>query len=154
MPLQLAEIQEDDCTTFAIVEEAVAVDWPLARAMEQGQTSRRDMFEQWFKGKFGKDPSEKWMKVVDSETGEMVAGALWRAVEPSSEQAEEGTKDPVESDAQQSVAPGGTIPPVFLEMARRWKAFQDEFIGDNPFVSKFSPLRPAASPTDLIQTYK
>lgn len=133
MPFRLAEIQEEDCTAFALLDEAASADWPLARAMEQGKESRQEMFEQWFKSIFGKDASARWMKAVDSETGEMAAGALWRLIEPSTSQKKEEAADQA---AKESVGEDQEIPPVFIEMGRRWKEFQNDFIGQQAFASK------------------
>lgn len=141
MSFHLAKVQQEDCTAFAIVDEAASVNWPLARAMEQGKASRREMFEHWFGSIFGKDPSLHWVKVVDSETGEMAAAALWRfpAVE-SNDPKEEA--DAVDENTKWHKGEVGEIPPVFEEMGKRWKAFQDEFIGDQPFASEISSSLP------------
>lgn len=137
MPFQLAEILEEDCEAFAIVDEAASANWPLARAMEQGKDSRREMFSQWFKSIWGKDPTSKWMKVVDTETGEMVAGALWRFVlDPTAKKQNAGSERDAADDAKKEAGDVEEIPPVFIEMGRRWRAFEEDFIGDQPFASK------------------
>lgn len=146
MPFHLAEITEEDCTAFAILDEAATANWPLARAMEQGKASRREMFEQWFHGNRGKVPNEKWMKVVDSETGQMAAGALWLFPEETPQNTGVKAGDAaVGKDAKQQADSGDDIPPVFIERGQRWKKFQDEFIGNQPFACKthsFLCLRP------------
>ena len=139
MPFHLLPLQKEDCEAFAIVDEAASRHWPLARAMEQGAASRRDMFAEWFHGTWGTDPGMKWMKVVDSETGEMVAGALWKFVlEPMPSPPDKGSKvEEIEGKGgpKQQAGDEDAIPPVFMEMGRRWKEFKDEFIGDQPFAS-------------------
>lgn len=138
MPFHLAEIQKEDCTEFAILDEAAGAHWPLARAMEHGKASRQEMFEQWFHGSWGKNPSLRWMKVIDSESGEMAAGALWRFVLESAGPKDnaETKENAVKENAKQQAGDVNEIPPVFLEMGKRWKDFQDEFIGDQRFASK------------------
>lgn len=133
MTFKLAEMQKEDCVECATLDEAAGANWGLARAMEQGVASRKAMFEEWFYGYWGRDPSLKWMKVVDNESGEIAAWALWQFVlDPAIMKLEE------EHAQERQRMATNAIPPVFIEMGRRWREFHAEFVGEQPFASQYT----------------
>lgn len=137
MPFVLSEFREEDCTEFAILDEAASQGWPLARAMEQGMESRQEMFEQWFHGKFGKQTDLKWVKVVDDASGEMAAGALWQfATQPT--KPTPSTQSTVVGKGKHGEFEVAGVPPVFEAMGRGWQEFRDEYIPDQPYASMLS----------------
>jgi hypothetical protein len=79
MPLTLSLLTEDDIPAFAVVDDAAMRDWPFAIAMGRNlRVPRIQMVEGWVRHGFGTDSAQVYLQVSDDETGEMVAGALWR----------------------------------------------------------------------------
>jgi hypothetical protein len=79
MPLTLTLLTEDDIPAFAVVDDAAMRDWPFAIAMGRNlRVPRIQMVEGWVRHGFGTDSAQVYLQVSDDETGEMVAGALWR----------------------------------------------------------------------------
>ena len=128
MPLELGFMEEDDIPAWADMEDRAARDWPLARAMFHDNTtgrSRRDMVEMWVRQGFRADSTQTYLKVTDTVTGELIAGALWRI------QVDESTA-PMAGDAKNANhKPTG----VLADMARRWADFKAEFFPPQPYAS-------------------
>jgi hypothetical protein len=79
MPLILSVLAEEDVHAFAVVDDAAMADWPYAQAMGLNlPMSRIHMVEDWVRQGLTTDSTQTYLKVSDDETGEMVAGALWR----------------------------------------------------------------------------
>jgi hypothetical protein len=79
MPLTLSLLTDDDVHAFAVVDDAAMADWPYAQAMGLNLPGPRlQMVEDWVRQGLTTDSTQTYLKVEDDETGEMVAGALWR----------------------------------------------------------------------------
>lgn len=79
MPLTLSLLTDTDVPAFAAVDDAAMADWPYAQAMGLNlPCSRIEMVEAWVRQGLTTDSTKTYLKVEDDETGEMVAGALWR----------------------------------------------------------------------------
>lgn len=104
MPLTLSLLTDEDVHAFAVVDDAAMADWPYARAMGLNLPGPRiQMVEDWVRQGLTTDSTQTYLKVEDDETGEMVAGALWRfddgkAVKKHVGAAEQGKKEGGEED--------------------------------------------------------
>lgn len=79
MPLTLSLLTDEDVHAFAVVDDAAMADWPYARAMGLNLPGPRiQMVEDWVRQGLITDSTQTYLKVEDDETGEVVAGALWR----------------------------------------------------------------------------
>ncbi|KAK6443214.1 hypothetical protein LTR95_000038 [Oleoguttula sp. CCFEE 5521] len=150
MPFQVLPLEEADIPAFAVVDDLAMADWGLARAMMHGTPiPRRELVEGMLRSGWGKDPAQSLLKVVDDETGEIVACAMWRVqTEESDEQLDsrgasvirkaldphagatgddEGGEDIVGETAKKSGPPS-----MMGEMGRQWEAFRKETFGSAP----------------------
>ncbi|KAM0702577.1 hypothetical protein Q7P35_010008 [Cladosporium inversicolor] len=97
MPLTLSLLTDTDVHAFAVVDDAAMADWPYARAMGLNLPGPRiQMVEDWVRQGLTTDSTQTYLKVEDDETGEMVAGALWRfddGVAVKRRMGEEGKKE-------------------------------------------------------------
>ncbi|KAI7365150.1 hypothetical protein KC354_g5109 [Hortaea werneckii] len=137
MPLELSFIEEDDIPAFAAVEAAAMAGWSVARAMDmagQGGEPRQAMVERWAREGFRNDSQQVWLKVIDTELGELVAAALWR-FELADERA--GAAGSVSARDAAVELPGQThpVPDVIATMGKIWEAFKSEFIGGQAFAN-------------------
>ena len=140
MPLQLSHMEEKDIPAFAIVDEAAMAGWGYARAMEEPGQPRRVMAEQFTRKEWGKQ-DQYWLKITDTETGEMVAAALWRM-----QLEEEKPKEQLSAPAEAKEGRVKTGEPqteksntasFWAETGRLSKEFNDEFIGTRPVACKY-----------------
>ncbi|OQO04925.1 hypothetical protein B0A48_07943 [Cryoendolithus antarcticus] len=150
MPLQVLPLEEADIPAFAIVDDLAMANWGLARAMMHGTPlPRRELVEGIMRSGWGKDPAQSLLKVVDDETGEIVACAMWRVqTEESDEQLDargaamirkalnphagatggvEGGEGTVDETGKKSGPPS-----MMGEMGRQWEAFRAETFGSAP----------------------
>ncbi|KAI7308276.1 hypothetical protein KC315_g13412 [Hortaea werneckii] len=137
MPLELSFMEEDDIPAFAAVEAAAMAGWSVARAMDmagQGGEPRQAMVERWAREGFRNDSQQVWLKVIDTELGELVAAALWR-FELADEKA--GAAGSVSARDAAVELPGQThpVPDVIATMGKIWEAFKSEFIGGQAFAN-------------------
>ncbi|KAI6870689.1 hypothetical protein KC343_g7171 [Hortaea werneckii] len=138
MPLELSFMEEDDVPAFAAVEAAAMESWSVAKAMDmasQGGEPRQQMVERWAREGFQNDSQQVWLKVTDTELGELVAAALWR-FEVADERAGAASSVPAERDA--AVGPQTKthpVPDVIVAMGKIWEAFKCEFVGGQAFAN-------------------
>lgn len=79
MSLTLSLLADEDVHAFAVVDDAAMADWPYAQAMGLNLPGPRlQMVEDWVRQGLTTDSTQTYLQVSDDETGEMVAGALWR----------------------------------------------------------------------------
>ncbi|KAI7287494.1 hypothetical protein KC345_g558 [Hortaea werneckii] len=138
MPLELSFMDEDDIPAFAAVEAAAMQGWSVAKAMDmasQGGETRQQMVERWACEGFQNDSQQVWLKVTDTELGELVAAALWR-FELADERAGAASSVPAKGDAavepQRETHP---VPDVMVAMGKIWEAFKCEFVGEQAFAN-------------------
>ncbi|EGP91801.1 uncharacterized protein MYCGRDRAFT_90276 [Zymoseptoria tritici IPO323] len=111
--------------TFAALDEAAMSSWPFARAMAheaqlKGFGSRQALIESMVRETFDRGAqNEVYLKVVDEESGEMVAAAGWRrerkgeVVGKRKEERSEGGEEGLET--------------VFRRMGEAWGGFREEW---------------------------
>ncbi|KAI7227942.1 hypothetical protein KC343_g6259 [Hortaea werneckii] len=138
MPLELSFMEEDDVPAFAAVEAAAMAGWSVAKAMDmasQGGEPRQQMVERWACEGLQNDSQQVWLKVIDTELGELVAAALWR-FEMADERAGAASPVPAQRDAavrpQRQINP---VPDVMVAMGKIWEAFKCEFVGGRAFAN-------------------
>lgn len=151
MPFVLSTLTPTDIPAFALADEAANKDWAFARAQETGGVPRRKFVEDWTRKSWGKDPTEKWMKVSDEATGEFVAAALWKfPLEEGDVRApakDAGTAQEAGEEKEEEGIPGSsTNVALFAEMRRQFDVFVAEHIGDQPYACT---LQPKPQDTDL-----
>ncbi|KAI7481862.1 hypothetical protein KC367_g2628 [Hortaea werneckii] len=132
MTLELSFMEEDDIPAFAAVEAATMAGWSVARAMDmasKGGEPRQQMVERWTREGFQNDSQQVWLKVTDTELGELIAAALWR-FELADEKAGAAGAVPAKRDATVELQ-GQTrpVPDVIAAMDKIWEAFKCEFVG-------------------------
>lgn len=127
MPLQLLPLAESDIPRFAIIDEAAMANWPYAEAIIGKGDARIALVAKWLREGWGKNPSEHYMKVVDTETGEMIAACMYE-LHP-----EPKAKD--EELSSQRRAPGeeGPASSVWEASGRLGREFDAEFVGNRPY---------------------
>ena len=144
MPLTLSPLTEASIPAFAVVDDAAMKDWPFAMAMARNmKIPRIQMVEEWIRHGFETDSAQVYLQVSDDETGEMVAGALWRfedglgrekqdenVEDDSSKTKEECKKDENENeDARMAAA--------FADARKSmWKEFEATFFPGQPYASE------------------
>jgi GNAT superfamily N-acetyltransferase len=142
MPLKVSALEYDDIPEFAILDEAANENWAYARAMETPGIPRRVFVEKWTRETWGKDKTNYWVKATDTETGEMVSVALWRIPvggEKDDERADEKSaaenevNSKIEGDGVAKDVEGQGRPGFLAEMARMWRAFESQHIGNQPY---------------------
>ncbi|KAI6814897.1 hypothetical protein KC340_g11489 [Hortaea werneckii] len=137
MPLELSFMEEDDIPAFAAVETAAMAGWSVARAMDmssQGGEPRQEMVERWAREGFRNDSQQVWLKVIDTELGELVAAALWR-FELADERAQDASLVPARDAAVEPPGQTHLVPEVMAAMGKIWEAFKHEFVGGQAFAN-------------------
>ena len=130
----------DDAEEYGALDEASMEGWPMADAMtlevgRRGQT-RQEMAAGFVrKAMDSKDPNKIWLKVTDTETGEMAAGAFWR-FHPENEVKDLPSDALVEAPAELegNQEPKHDGPSLFAEMKANGNIFKEKFIGTKPHV--------------------
>ena len=141
MPLTLCLLSDADVHAFAVVDDAAMADWPYAQAMGLNLPGPRiQMVEDWVRQGLTTDSTQTYLKVSDDETGEMVAGALWRfddgvAVErrkgPDEEELERKKDEDEDEGAKQAKA--------FAEARMSmWEEFREGWFPEQPHASELS----------------
>lgn len=130
MPLTLSILSEEDAPAFAVVDDAAMADWPYAQAMGLGLPGpRQQMVEDWVRQGIQSDSTQTYLKVLDDETGQMVAGALWRFQPEDIEKSRMGGNMREQDEAAKMAA---AFSAARTEM---WEAFRGEFFPDQPYAS-------------------
>ncbi|RMZ03598.1 hypothetical protein D0862_05583 [Hortaea werneckii] len=137
MALELSFMEEDDIPAFAAVEAAAMADWSVARAMNmasQGGEPRQEMMERWAREGLRNDSQQVWLKVTDTELGEVVAAALWR-FELADERADGASSVPARDAAVDPQGQKLPVPGVMTALGKIWEAFKSEFVGGQAFAN-------------------
>jgi hypothetical protein len=148
MPLELSLMEEEDVPEFAEVDDAAMRDWGLAKAMENANPTkgpRKDLILEYMQKGFHADSRQTYLKVSDTDTGEMVAAALWRFVLDAEEESPKETPAPgkevgekARQDPEVLNEPGVFEGSVMHEMQRQWQEFKDECFPNQPYASMFN----------------
>ncbi|SMR45535.1 unnamed protein product [Zymoseptoria tritici ST99CH_3D1] len=121
--------------TFAALDEAAMSSWPFARAMAheaqlKGFGSRQALIESMVRETFDRGAqNEVYLKVVDEESGEMVAAAGWRrerkgeVVGKRKEERSEGGEEVLET--------------VSRRMGEVWGGFREEWFAGEEIWRRF-----------------
>jgi hypothetical protein len=138
MPLTLSILTEADIPAFAAVDDAAMKDWPFATAMAlNSQVPRIQMVEGWVRHGFETDSAQVYLQVSDNETGEMVAGALWR-FEDGREKQDENVADEKEGEEmEEEDGQAARMAAAFAEARKKmWKEFEAGFFLGQPYASE------------------
>jgi hypothetical protein len=137
MPLKLSLLSDEDVHAFAVVDDAAMADWPYAQAMGLNLPGPRlQMVEDWVRQGLTTDSTQTYLQVSDDETGEMVAGALWRfddgkAVKRRMGDEEEKGKEEEDEGAKKAKA--------FAEARMKmWEEFRDGWFAGEAHASESS----------------
>lgn len=136
-------MEEKDIPDFCAVDEAAMAEWPFAQALQQPSFSRREIAEYWTRMGWCQNQTNHWLKVIDTETGEMAGAAWWQFHLQSEkpERAEEASQRDDKNEGEESGRRVPEFPKLWMEAGRRWKAFKDEFIGDKQHAGKADRFR-------------
>jgi hypothetical protein len=139
MPLTLSLLTDDDVHDFAVVDDAAMADWPYAQAMGLNLPGPRlQMVEDWVRQGLTTDSTQTYLKVSDVETGEMVAGALWRfddgvAVERRKGPAEEELEGKKDEDENEGAKKAKAFAEARMSM---WEEFREGWFPGQPHASE------------------
>jgi hypothetical protein len=145
MPLTLSLLTEADIPAFAVVDDAAMKDWPFATAMAlNSQVPRIQMVEGWVRHGFETDSAQVYLQVSDDETGEMVAGALWRFEDGEGrEKQDENVEDKKEGEGDGMKMEEGEdgqaarMAAAFAEARKKmWKEFETGSFLGQPYASE------------------
>ena len=125
MPLTLSLLSDEDVHAFAVVDDAAMADWPYAQAMGLNLPGPRiQMVEDWVRQGLTTDSTQTYLKVEDDETGEMVAGALWRFDDGKAVKRRMGDEDGKKEEGEDDE--GAKKAKAFAEARMRmWEEFRD-----------------------------
>jgi hypothetical protein len=166
MPLTLSLLDPAEAHAFAVVDDAAMADWPYAIAMGLGLPGPRiQMVEDWVRHGLQEDSTQTYLQVSDDETGEMVAGAMWRFTpvgdgegrKSESEGGRETTEKKAEGDEKAGMAKA-------FARARRemWEEFEGTFFAGESYASEsifflrcnFTYLKEFHDLANELQTFK
>lgn len=144
MPLTLSLLTEVDIPAFAVVDDAAMKDWPFAIAMAQNsKVPRIEMVEGWVRHGFGTDSAQVYLQVSDDETGEMVAGALWRFEDGEGREKQDENAADEKKDKGDVKMEGGEdeqaarMAAAFVGARKNmWKEFESGYFSGQPYASE------------------
>ena len=139
MTLTLSLLAEEDVHAFAVVDDAAMADWPYAKAMGLNLPGPRiQMVEDWVRQGLTTDSTQTYLKVSDDETGEMVAGALWR-FEPLGDGS--NVKKHVGSIGEEGIADEDEAARMAAAFAKArmamWEEFSSTYFPEQGYASEF-----------------
>ena len=139
MPLTLSLLSDADVHAFAVVDDAAMADWPYAQAMGLNLPGPRiQMVEDWVRQGLTTDSTQTYLKVEDDETGEMVAGALWRfddGVAVKRRMGDEEEKEEEKKEEGEGAKKAKAFAKARMEM---WEEFRDGWFPEQPHASELS----------------
>lgn len=142
MSLKLSPMLEEDIDEFGVLDELVMQDWTFARLMDNSGRPRREFVSEWTRKDWGKDDKAHWLKVTDTETGEIVAISFWRLpiqnIQPATFKSEQAAD--AEGSIQQEAIPEADrrTKKFWAEVEETKKSFFEEFLGNRVHACKFS----------------
>lgn len=143
MPLTLSLLSDEDVHAFAVVDDAAMADWPYAQAMGLNLPGPRlQMVEDWVRQGLTTDSTQTYLKVSDDETGEMVAGALWRFDDGVAMKRRIGAaheEEKATDEAREEEDEGAKKAAAFAKARMgMWEEFRDGWFPEQPHASKSS----------------
>ena len=140
MPLTLSLLSDEDVHAFAVVDDAAMADWPYAQAMGLNLPGPRlQMVEDWVRQGLTTDSTQTYLKVSDDETGEMVAGALWRFDDGVAVKKHVGSGGAAGEKKEEDEGAKRAAAFAKARMAM-WEEFRDGWFPEQPHASKSSSL--------------
>lgn len=144
MTLTLSLLAEEDVHAFAVVDDAAMADWPYAKAMGLNLPGPRiRMVEDWVRHGLEADSTQTYLQVSDDETGEMVAGALWR-FQPLDDDGKTVAKKHVGATGEETADDddeGAKMAAAFAKARMAmWEEFQATFFPEQAYASKLTFL--------------
>nr|POE47622.1 hypothetical protein CFP56_00953 [Quercus suber] len=134
MPLELGVMEEKDIPAWGRVDALSMSRWNVMEAMNRidlkGQP-RELMVEEYTRANFAPNRENVWLKVTDTDTGEMVAGAFWRIREHITPQAAEDPPAPAENAGAEAKKEELTVSGAMAPIS---KAFMDEYVYGRPHI--------------------
>lgn len=135
--MKLSQLTKDEIPAFCKVDAAAMADWPLSQARVKTHPSglpREQIIQSWVSSSLS-DPEDEttWMKVVDTQTGNIVAGAAWcfqlqdRIINEESLGGEKDVKEEEKENVSEAVA-------------RIWSDFERKTIRGRRHASELSLL--------------
>jgi hypothetical protein len=147
MPLTLSLLSESDAHDFAVVDDAAMAGWPYAIAMGLNLPGPRiQMVEDWVRHGLQEDSTQTYLQVSDDETGEMVAGAMWRFTpvgEGDGKKSEsEGVDDKKTSERKAEGDEKAGMAAAFAAARKEmWEEFEGTFFPGESYASECPPER-------------
>jgi hypothetical protein len=140
MPLKLSLLSDEDVHAFAVVDDAAMADWPYAQAMGLNLPGPRlQMVEDWVRQGLTTDSTQTYLQVSDDETGEMVAGALWRFDDGEAVKRRMGEEDGKKEE--EGGDEGAKKAKAFAEARMRmWEEFRDGWFAGEAHASEYLPF--------------
>lgn len=133
MSLKLSPMLEEDLDAFGILDELAMQDLTFAQLMNNSKRPRREWVAEWARKDWGKDEKAHWLKVTDTETGEMIAASFWRM--PVHMEEPHSTRPETSADAEGSLQKEGIsdaesrTKKFWKEVEQIKKQLHEEFIG-------------------------
>jgi hypothetical protein len=135
MPLTLSLLTDDDVHAFAVVDDAAMADWPYAQAMGLNLPGPRlQMVEDWVRQGLTTDSTQTYLKVEDDETGEMVAGALWRFDDGAAVKRRMGEEGEEEKEEDEGAKKAKAFAKARMSM---WEEFREGWFAGEAHASEF-----------------
>lgn len=132
MSLQIAHLIEADIPEFVDLHDQALGNDPYLRAMLSNGQSARDFITDVMHKQFQQDDGSVRLKIVDTETNQMVAAAIWEFhLEPERSIDQEEAQFDREEDA-----PSNTTEAFKAARRARLKEFNAKFIGKQANASK------------------
>lgn len=147
MLFQVAQAEESDLRDIAMRLDQAAmsdngINQTLDKVLAQQNKSRADFFLEYISGGFKNDRETFW-KVVDSDTGDLVAAAWYGFHVAGDRQSKQSSPSPPSKDvgvapAVQQSSEDAYLMEVMTKLFRDWHDFKKEHIRDQPHASERS----------------
>ena len=134
----------EDIDDFGLIDELAMEQWTFARLMDSSGRPRREFAAEWARSDWGKDEKAHWLKVVDTESGEMIAMAMWRLPVQNpmlgSRQSNEAADEEGEIEAKVVTEVEARTKKFWAEVEKLKIGFFQDFIGERVHACKTTLL--------------
>jgi GNAT superfamily N-acetyltransferase len=141
MPLTLSPLLPTEAHAFAVVDDAAMAGWPYAQAMAIGIPGPRiRMVEEWVRRRLENDGDEtdRYLKVVDGETGEVIAGAVWRFEERDGGKVAKGEEKGEEEGEEEREEENAKMARAFAKARKNmWEEFERGWFEGEAYASEY-----------------
>ncbi|WPG99269.1 Hypothetical protein R9X50_00208100 [Acrodontium crateriforme] len=131
MPLQLSHMSEADIPEFVEVDDLAMGRYAYAKAMVTEGQCRKELIRGFMRVGFKQDDSNMWVKVVDTQTNELIAAAMWKfhleAGQPIEQETPQQTAEVKNDHVQEN--PSDKTSNFWAEGEKRSKKFKAKFVG-------------------------